>query len=224
MLRVTKLIGSSTLITGNLVSCECAATNSLYSQIIRWKRKPIWLPTAKSKMFRVPVKPVIPKEDNDELQRLSNIYRTYMRSLRKYMIMIGKKNEIQFDHSVVEAAEAADFEKCSAINNEWNEEIADIRKYRLHKERTQRDVGNWWRMKNYKEMLAENQEKVEEEVRSVKKQAESFITAENIDQAIEEALTIVIDHNAAIDHDGNFYKGEYSDTKIDIKQERQLKQ
>lgn len=62
--------------------CETFIPNSVYTQCIRWKRKPIWLPTAKSKVFRVPKRPVISIEEKLEIQRLYNNYRTYMTSFR----------------------------------------------------------------------------------------------------------------------------------------------
>lgn len=53
-------------------------------QCIRYyrPRKPFWLPIAKSKMFRFRIEPVIPKDEEIELQRLIRVYRTHMKSLR----------------------------------------------------------------------------------------------------------------------------------------------
>lgn len=45
-------------------------------------RKPFWLPVAKSKMFRFHIKPVIPKDEQVELERLIRVYRTHMKSLQ----------------------------------------------------------------------------------------------------------------------------------------------
>lgn len=82
MMQAVKIIKNSTLTMGSTGVCEYFMPNSVYMQCIRWKRKPIWLPTAKSKIFRVPKRPVLPAEDKDELQRLYNNYKTYMSSLR----------------------------------------------------------------------------------------------------------------------------------------------
>lgn len=44
-------------------------------QSIRWRRKPRWLPTAPSKVFRVPERHVLPIDEKIEWQRLNNNYR-----------------------------------------------------------------------------------------------------------------------------------------------------
>lgn len=56
--------------------------NPLNCQSVRWRRKARWLPVAKSKMFRIPKRPVIPEEEQHELRRLHQIYKTNMKSLR----------------------------------------------------------------------------------------------------------------------------------------------
>jgi small subunit ribosomal protein S26 len=81
-MQIAKLFGSSPLVTSNAQIFGFNNLNSPYLQTLRWKRKPIWLPTAKSKVFRVPKRPVIPKDEFLEIQRLYNNYRTYYRSVR----------------------------------------------------------------------------------------------------------------------------------------------
>jgi small subunit ribosomal protein S26 len=49
---------------------------------VRWKRKPRWLPVAKSKMFRIPERPKIPENERIELKRLNDRYNTHMRAVR----------------------------------------------------------------------------------------------------------------------------------------------
>jgi len=44
-------------------------------QSVRWRRKPRWLPTAPSKVFRVPERHVLPNDEKIEWQRLNNNYR-----------------------------------------------------------------------------------------------------------------------------------------------------
>lgn len=82
----SSLLGVSTLTVRNLNGYDHLICNGHRIQSVRWKRKPIWLPTAKSKVFRVPQRPVIPTEDKLELQRLHNNYRTLMKSL-KYVVI-----------------------------------------------------------------------------------------------------------------------------------------
>lgn len=50
-------------------------TNSVCVTSVRWRRKPRWLPVAKSKMFRVPERKRQDQDEKVELMRLNNIYK-----------------------------------------------------------------------------------------------------------------------------------------------------
>ncbi|XP_012526254.1 probable 28S ribosomal protein S26, mitochondrial [Monomorium pharaonis] len=189
--------------------CETFVPNSVYTQCVRWKRKPIWLPTAKSKVFRVPKRPVIPIEEKEELQRLYNNYKTYMTSFRAYLWQIAQKNKVQLDKADNVQLEEEDFKKCSAINDEWNAEIAEKREIRLEEMRAERRntiLQNLLRHEQKKEMKIA---RLNELVRKVKEESVTFITAENVDAAIEECLTKVVNHNRALDLEGNWHEGKY---------------
>ncbi|KYN06725.1 putative 28S ribosomal protein S26, mitochondrial [Cyphomyrmex costatus] len=189
--------------------CETFIPNSVYTQCIRWKRKPIWLPTAKSKMFRVPERPVIPMEDYLELKRLYNNYRTYITSFKAHLRQIVKENETQFSETVNELSEEEDFEACNAINNEWNAEIANIREIRLAKIKEKKKNAAMEYILRQEQKQEKQKIELNEWVKKVKKESVTFITAENIDAAIEECLTNVVNHNRALDLEGNWHEGKY---------------
>lgn len=44
-------------------------------EFVRWRRKPRWLPTAKSKLFRVPERKQQSPEEKAELLRIHNNYK-----------------------------------------------------------------------------------------------------------------------------------------------------
>lgn len=44
-------------------------------EFVRWRRKPRWLPVAKSKLFRVPERKKQSAEEKSELLRLHNNYK-----------------------------------------------------------------------------------------------------------------------------------------------------
>lgn len=50
-----------------------------------WVRKPLGSPMAKSKLFRIPQKPVLPEDETAEIKRLYDNYKNEMKSLR-YLI------------------------------------------------------------------------------------------------------------------------------------------
>jgi hypothetical protein len=56
-------------------------------QCVRWKRKPRWLPVAKSKLFRIPQRPEIDASEESELRRLHDRYRTQMHAVRYVCVL-----------------------------------------------------------------------------------------------------------------------------------------
>lgn len=63
---------------------KCIPT--IYALSVRWATKPRWVPIAKTKKFRVYVKPNIPIEEKEEIKRLYNNYRTYMKTVMYVII------------------------------------------------------------------------------------------------------------------------------------------
>lgn len=49
--------------------------NPVCVQSVRFRRKPRWLPTAKSKIFRIPVRPKLNEVERIELLRINNNYK-----------------------------------------------------------------------------------------------------------------------------------------------------
>lgn len=88
MIGISMITSTSALMIRNVNSFDRFVLNGLCIQFVRWKRKPIWLPTAKTKLFRVPKRPVLPEEEILELRRINNNYKTYMNSLRYVINLI----------------------------------------------------------------------------------------------------------------------------------------
>ncbi|XP_012287639.1 probable 28S ribosomal protein S26, mitochondrial [Orussus abietinus] len=204
-----RLIGTNSLTVNNVVVPLCFGPNAVSGQFVRWKRKPIWLPTAKTKLFRVPKRPKIPIEEMEELKRLNNNYKTYMNSLSKFFKKFAIDNRVELNVEELERVEKLDFERCFKMNEEWNKNIANNREKRLLaveaalKERVLQKII-------MAEKEAEEQRKlVDERIRKEKEIAHTFITEKNIDAAIENILENVVDYNVAIDADGNRYEGKY---------------
>ncbi|XP_050462156.1 probable 28S ribosomal protein S26, mitochondrial [Cataglyphis hispanica] len=221
IIQTMKIKNVNNLILGITGFCETFVPNSVYTQCIRWKRKPIWMPTAKSKVFRIPKKPVISVEEHLETQRLYNNYRTYITSLRAYLAKVAKENEVQFDQAAIEQAEEEDFQTCSAINDEWNAEVAKIREVRLANMREKRRESILQKLLQQEKQEEEQRNYIDEQIRQIKMEAVTFITAENVDAAIEECLTNIVDHNRALDLEGNWYDGEYSPKNVPPLEETQ---
>ncbi|XP_077274597.1 mitochondrial ribosomal protein S26 [Temnothorax americanus] len=208
-MQAMRIIKVNSLTMGTAGLCETFVPNSVYTQCVRWKRKPIWLPTAKSKVFRIPKRPVLPVEDKLELQRLNNNYRTYMTSFRAYVRQLAEEGKQRSDETVCEQSEEEDFERCSAINDEWNAEVAKTREIRLAEMRENHRNAILQRLLRQEQRQEMKKEMLNKKVKKIKEESVTFITAENIDAAIEECLANVVDHNRALDLEGNWHKGQY---------------
>ncbi|KAF7991428.1 hypothetical protein HCN44_002990 [Aphidius gifuensis] len=209
MLRSSIGVGSK--LTGQIGANEFVGLNNVYSQTIRWrKRKPMRLGTAKTKLFRVPPRIRLPEEESIEILRLSNNYRTYMKSIKAHMVKIVAANEVQFDEALMDQLEQEDYEKCMKLNDEWNEKVRISREKR-HKELMDKRIEHALiKMKEKEEKKLNIMKNIEEQVRKMKIEAKTFITADNIDQAIEEALQNVVSYNSVIDLQGKIYEGVYT--------------
>ncbi|XP_050302440.1 probable 28S ribosomal protein S26, mitochondrial [Anthonomus grandis grandis] len=182
-------------------------------------RKPRWIPTAKTKKFRVPTRPQIPKDEELELLRLNNNYRTQIKSIRAFL---REKHSTLFQKSLdpeeILKLFREDFDACKAINDKWNEEIRVIREKRME-EMLQNDIEfAQKRMELELEKRHQLQELAESLVRKEKDVSSSFITAENIDEAIDKALESFVDYNFAIDETGEKIVGR--ETPVPVMQEK----
>ncbi|XP_076678130.1 mitochondrial ribosomal protein S26 [Andrena cerasifolii] len=204
-------MSASSLTIRHLRAYDYLISNGPHVQCVRWKQKPIWLPTAKSKLYRIPKVPVIPQEEVEELKRIHNYYRTHMTSLRSHFIRMESANRIKFDPVTVRALAAKDFDKCNEINEQWNKEVAEEREQRLAKQREVRIKEIMLKLEAKRERDLELRSRVDAEIKKAKEEASTFITPENIDKAIENALKNIVNHNVAIDINGNFYTDDYTE-------------
>ncbi|XP_067012915.1 small ribosomal subunit protein mS26 [Anabrus simplex] len=195
-----------------------------YYQGVRWRRKPRWVPVAKSKMFRVPERPKVPEEEMNELQRLNNNYNTQIKSIRAFL-----KEQVQASYMTVDTSldkerlEAEDFARCMKINDEWNAKIVKIREERLAKQAELTKEKVIQKIIQEEEKEKQTLEEIERIVREEKEKAKSYITADNIDEAIEKALNTEVDYNFAIDLDGNIYHGRLTKPSDVTQQDEKLK-
>ncbi|XP_052865819.1 probable 28S ribosomal protein S26, mitochondrial [Anopheles cruzii] len=184
---------------------------------VRFRRKPRWLGTAKSKLFRVPERKKQIAEEVEELKRLYNTYRTQMKAVRSFL-----RDEVEASKLVSRAGmvlqtpeeEEAEWQEALQRNDEWNRQTAAVRDDRLAAERAARKEYILERLVAKEHREADKREKVEQLVRAEKEQSKTFITRENIDKAIELALVQPTSYNFALDRDGNIHRhGDTSATE-----------
>ncbi|KAH8309882.1 hypothetical protein KR067_011329 [Drosophila pandora] len=182
-------------------------------EFVRWRRKPRWLPVAKSKMFRVPERKKQSEEERTELMRLHNQYKTQLRSVRQFLReeVVRHEETSTADHIVLTPEqEEAEFLKCVDINATWNAKIAKERDQRLAKEREEKVAYVQERLEARQLREEERREQANLRVLREIESSKTFITRENLDAAIETALANPVDHNFAIDLAGNLYRGRNS--------------
>ncbi|XP_053681096.1 probable 28S ribosomal protein S26, mitochondrial [Anopheles nili] len=182
---------------------------------VRFRRKPRWLGTAKSKLFRVPERKKQIEEEIEELKRLHNNYRTQMKAVRKFL-----RDEVEASKLVSRAGlvlqtpeqEEAEWQEALRRNDEWNRQTAAIREERLSIERAARKEYILERLVLKEQREMDKKDLIESKVRAEKEQSKSFITRENIDKAIELALVQPTSYNFALDREGNVHQAAKSKT------------
>ncbi|KAH8411114.1 hypothetical protein KR222_003568 [Zaprionus bogoriensis] len=206
MLRAScQLLNASTL-----KSVGETGSNNFALQFVRWRRKPRWLPVAKSKVFRVPERKKQSEEERTELMRLHNQYKTQIRSVRQFLReeVVRHQETSTIDHIVLTPEqEEAEFQRCINENASWNALIAGEREVRRVKEREAKVAYVQERLDARQIWQEEQREQVDQRIRYEIEQSKMFITRENLDKAIETALANPVDYNFAIDIAGNLYKG-----------------
>ncbi|CAG7817070.1 unnamed protein product [Allacma fusca] len=182
-------------------------------QFVRW-RKPRWIPQAKTKLFKVPLKVRPPLEEQAERDMLLNRYGTMTKSLWTYQEGLSG---IEDDHEgMLGSAVNVDAEIDSVI--EANEKINAVVRARREK----LDAEKW--IKTEQEILQKKEElELQEHERlnlteaEIKRQIErlaSAIKVEDLDEVIEKALAQEIDYNFAVDTSGNIYAGRHNTGRI----------
>jgi len=193
-------------ILGKIVSCPNI-------QAVRF-RKPRFMPPAKSKMFIIRDKPVIPDEENKELQRLYNNHKTALRSLSKFFI-----NEFAKESATGEIVQrrmqlqAEEHERLMEYNRQENTRVAKLREERVAREWAQHEEALLQKAAEFEEQRERDRLIADQIVREAKKVAATSVSYEHLDAAIEKALESVVTYNFAVDLEGNILQEDMSDIK-----------
>lgn len=114
-------------------NCILKRTWPMLVQCAEAHRKPRWLPVAKSKIYRIPKRPVVLEDERLELMRLHNNYKTQMRSIRRFYHeeMIKEKSTRESASSEMsQRLEAEEWARCVELNEKWNAQVAAEREER----------------------------------------------------------------------------------------------
>ncbi|XP_055696734.1 probable 28S ribosomal protein S26, mitochondrial [Phlebotomus papatasi] len=182
-------------------------------QVVRWRRKPRWLPMAQSRYNKVPERKPVDPEEKDEMMRLFNIYRTQYKSVRKFLMAEVEAKKAQTTVlTMTPEEEEADMKRSMEINEEWNRKAAEVRNQRLEEQMELRKKDILERLEAKQLREEERRRWAEERVKQEIERSKTFIARENLEAAIEHALANPTDFNFAIDLKLNIYRGRTATT------------
>jgi len=171
--------------------------------------KPPLLPPARSKRYTIIHVPWQPAEDAKELLWRRHIYND---ALASYRAMYKRMNEEQMKGAMgqeaIQRREDEEFEQVLKENDQENRRIAQQRKtriderIRLVEESTLKEIDT---VVNSEQQALRDREA---EVLAMVERSKDFITLENMEQKILDALENPKEYNYAIDINGNVYQGD----------------
>lgn len=177
-------------------------------QPVRWRTKPRWIPTAKTKIFRVSKRPIRPEADAIENQKLVNIYSTHMKSINAFLRQRYRETQTADEvFQKLEEEEEMEWQEALKINDEWNVK-QKVERERLDAERVElMKEEALLKVMDYEQRQQDQIKIIDELIRAEKEKSKFYITRDNIDEAIEKALETYTDFNFAIDLKNNIYYG-----------------
>ncbi|XP_038070526.1 28S ribosomal protein S26, mitochondrial-like [Patiria miniata] len=198
---------------GGLSTVWDPTINVVSFQCVRWRKKRTD-PKAKSKLDykRIPT-PIDPWE-YEFLTTKTPHYRTILRAMRKMFKeeQAQKSTETAEGGSAEERAQMERQEHLSLL--EWNEQenarTRAIREERLHLELREKEEKKLGKMLEMEEERRRTLEELAIRVRQEKEASKSYITMDNVEQAIENALADSKEYNFTIDKRGRILLPENS--------------
>lgn len=167
-------------------------------------------PVAKSKEGRIKVPPPVDPVEMVVLKERYTEYQLIMRALRLEFKeeMLRKKYEEETGSTAAERARQEEEEHIAlmAWNDQENQRLLQVRIQRLQKEKEEAERKQLEAAIKQEEEQQEFIKQKEMEILQLQEDAKNFITLENLDQRIEEALDNPKNYNFAIDKQGRVVK------------------
>lgn len=179
-------------------------------QSVRWKRreplrKHIWLPQAPSKLFRIPERVTLPRDEQQQMDHLRFNYESDMLSLHFYcrdQYYLPSRSAGGLTPEQVRAEEEQHNRRL-AENQEENKRMAADRATRkaAAKEKQLQELMN--QEQEQKRDQEQKRQEAEQLVRREIERSATFITKDNLLSAITDALAHPVSYDFAIDKSGN---------------------
>lgn len=188
--------------------------------VVRYARKPIWMPTAPSKLFRIAEHTFYSPEEMKRIKEMHLDYTEKMAAIKDIMekefyIPATKSGGIPPEFIEKEYKQDEDIYR---ENDKINSEVAKMKEEYFTKLIRDMEDKVMEEKLDKEEELIETSQKVDEYVKKHKGDPDGFVTPENIDSMIQKALESPISHEFCIDRSGRRYgmslKPQNQDNKV----------
>lgn len=172
---------------------------------VRW-RKSRWMPTAKTKLFRIPQRPNPPEDEHREIRRLYEVYRTHIKSLRVFLEEKQHSTNV-IQENQLQSEEEAEHLRLMEENRQENERMAALREARAVARREALEAAV---MLDIQEREKEEEERLKNAAVIIQQQQEitrSYLPREQIEQAVESAMASPAVYDFAVNVEGYVVRG-----------------
>ncbi|XP_072041952.1 small ribosomal subunit protein mS26-like [Amphiura filiformis] len=217
----TRCILSVTRSGGQIVNWEPVSISCVNKQCVRW-RKMRTDPPPKNKVI-IKRRPVYNEWEDNFLSTKLNHYRTMMRGIQSIIV---KQVEFAAARDELLLARKKELELVPELlrwNEEENEKTKRERALRLAEETTKSEEEKLQRLLREDEKRILHLQQAEEIVRLEKEASKSFITLENMEEKIEEAIENPKNYNFLLKQDGSLVLPDDTAWK-DLKELLELKE
>lgn len=175
--------------------------------IVRYARKPIWMPTAPSKLFRIPEHTFYSAEEVTQIQIIQRAYKAQEESIKEFM-----KHEFYIPRTQSGGLPAAFIKQEQEIdqqlleeNNRENARIAKLKEEYLTKQLNEMEEKLMEEKITREETLTQKARTIDDYILATKEKSDAFVTPENIESMIDEAMENPTNLEFCIDRSGRKY-------------------
>lgn len=172
---------------------------------VRFARKPIWMPTAPSKLFRIAEHNFYTPEEVKQIYTISRAFKAQEQSIQEFM-----KHEFYIPATQSGGLPAEFIEKEAELdkrlyeeNERENARVAKLKEEAFNQQLRAMEDKIMEEKMNKEERFMETARKIDQYVKDQKSDPNSFVTPDNIDAIIEQALENPVNFEYCIEISGN---------------------
>lgn len=174
---------------------------------VRYARKPIWLPTAPSKLFRIPKHDFYTPQEIERIHKLSNEFRNQEAAIREYFkheFYIPATKAGGLPQEFIDREKEENQQRLKE-NQEENARIAVVREQAMSDQLKKLETRLLDTKCQMEEDLLKEAMKVDEYIDKQLSDPKSIVTRDNIEQVIDEAMDNPVNFEFYIDKSGKHH-------------------